>query len=423
MNFLFLGLIRPRSVGARFFAIVLGILVTQMCIAGEDSPYLTGDWAGTRQKLSNKGFDFTLLSKNDFLGVASGGAKRKFVTMGNLDMKLALDAEKLAGIHGLTAMVYGLADYHCCADGLAAYVGDTQVTSNIDAPQTAKLYEAWLQQNLLDDHLSFLVGLRDFNQEFYAQDSAGLFLNSSFGVGKEIAQTGQNGPSIFPTTSLAGRFTLQFDHAYLKVAAFDGVPGDPDDSDGTHIKLKSEDGLFYASEMAFLRGGESNKNQLHAKYAVGLWAYSAKFDRIDGGVDAQGDPRRNRSYGFYFLADQNLTDDFSIFVRFGKAASTVNEYDYNLSGGIKVVGLIPARTNDSLGLAVSSVHAGGGLKESRVSAGNSSKDFETTLEATYRIEAYPGVAIQPDFQYVIFPNSDPTIDNAVVVGARLEVNF
>jgi len=75
-------------------------------------------------------------------------------------------------------------------------------------------------------------------------ETAGLFINSSFGIGPDYAQSGQNGPSIYPFTSVALRLAYQqTDNYYLQAAVFDGVSGDPDDSKGTHIRCSGGDGL------------------------------------------------------------------------------------------------------------------------------------------------------------------------------------
>ena len=41
----------------------------------------------------------------------------------------------------------------------------------------------------------------NLNAEFYVNDSSAMFINSSFGMGQDFAQSGKNGPSIFPVTS------------------------------------------------------------------------------------------------------------------------------------------------------------------------------------------------------------------------------
>jgi len=394
-------------------ALTIVFLTLPFVLLADTDAALTGDWGGTRKILRDQGFEFTLRSKTDFVWNAQGGLKRKSLFLGNLDLKADIDAEKLAGITGLSASIYGLVNY---GGKPSKHIGDSQSTSNIEAPTTAKLYEAWLQQNFFEDRLSFLVGLHDVNSEFYVTDSSGLFLNSSFGIGKEVAQSGQNGPSIFPTTSLAGRFALQLEHFDFGFLVADGVPGDPNKAKGTYIKFKKSDGLFYISEAAYRRGKDEASTELPAKYAFGGWFYSAKFDRLDVN-------RRNHSYGFYFLADQNFTENFSAFVRAGKASDSVHESAYNFSGGINYKGLIPSRAEDNFGLAATSALTSRAYRASVRANGEKAQRAETTLELTYRIEAFRGVAIQPDYQFVINPSANPTIKDAHVIGLRTEINF
>ena len=48
---------------------------------------------------------------------------------------------------------------------------------------------------------------------------------------------------------------------------------------------------------------------------------------------------------------------------------------------------------------------------------------ETVLEANYDIHVMRGVHFQPDFQYVIQPNAQTNIHDAVVLGFRARVSF
>jgi carbohydrate-selective porin (OprB family) len=77
--------------------------------------------------------------------------------------------------------------------------------SSLTAPNQWRLEEGWVQQNFFSSQLSILIGRYDLNTEFYRLQSAGLFLNSSFGVGPEFSQSGRNGPSIYSDTTSAIR--------------------------------------------------------------------------------------------------------------------------------------------------------------------------------------------------------------------------
>lgn len=61
---------------------------------------LLGNWGGLRTKLSDAGIDPTLEYKADIWSVTSGGIKHGQNYIDNLDIKFALDNEKLLGIKG-----------------------------------------------------------------------------------------------------------------------------------------------------------------------------------------------------------------------------------------------------------------------------------------------------------------------------------
>ena len=61
--------------------------------------------------------------------------------------------------------------------------GDIGTFSNIEAYDTYRLYELWVEQNFLDDRFSLRVGQITFDSEFAVLDAyGGLFVQSGFGA-------------------------------------------------------------------------------------------------------------------------------------------------------------------------------------------------------------------------------------------------
>jgi porin len=48
---------------------------------------------------------------------------------------------------------------------------------------------------------------------------------------------------------------------------------------------------------------------------------------------------------------------------------------------------------------------------------------ETAIEVTYLAQINEWLAIQPDFQYVVHPNTNPAVKNAAVFQLRGEIAF
>jgi porin len=48
---------------------------------------------------------------------------------------------------------------------------------------------------------------------------------------------------------------------------------------------------------------------------------------------------------------------------------------------------------------------------------------EIAIELSYLAQVAPWLAVQPDLQYVIYPNTDPNLRNAMVAQFRIEMSF
>lgn len=289
-----------------------------------------------------------------------------------------------------------------------AIVGDAQVLSNIDAPGDVRLYDFWYQHEWHEGRTSLLVGLHDLNSEFYALGASALYLNSSFGVGPELTQVG---PSIFPQPTLALRLRHATESGYsLQLAAYDGVPGRRDDPARTGLSLGHGDGVLSIAQ--FGHSGE------HTQLAAAYWQSTREYE------DFAGRARDNRQGGF-LLAERTLFGGQAgqrtaiAFLRAGFTPGDRSALDRSFGLGVNVRGLLAARPDDQLGLALVRAENGDDFRafDPTVAAA------ETVYELTYRFEALPGIAIQPDLQWVVDPGYDPARDRSLVFGVRAQVAF
>lgn len=230
---------------------LLTLLAAPAAHAGDTPDFstekLTGDWGGLRSRLYDKGYDFNATYKVDAWRNYSGGARRGSRVGDNLDVTMEVDGSKAFGWDGSTFLVHVLNNN---GGRINELVGSNGGIDNIEVPTHAfKLYQAWIQQNFWDDRVSVLAGLHDLNSEFYVTDTSGLFLNPTYGIGTEMAATGDNGPSIFPYTGLGFRIAVRpTEETYIMGAIYDGVPGDTDRLRGTHIQIDENDGALVVGE-------------------------------------------------------------------------------------------------------------------------------------------------------------------------------
>ncbi|NQV33516.1 MAG: hypothetical protein HQ515_12560, partial [Phycisphaeraceae bacterium] len=170
------------------------LLVASLSIA-DDQSWLLGDWNGRRSALVDEGFEFEFVLTLEGVQNIAGGVARSSRGLANLD--LIMDAE------GQALGFSENGDFHLYILGNSGgqpteMIGDLQTTSNIEAPDTLKVYEVWWRQRYDNDRFAWLAGLHDYNALFNSLDTASHFTNSSFGISPDISQVP---PSIFPTTS------------------------------------------------------------------------------------------------------------------------------------------------------------------------------------------------------------------------------
>ncbi len=101
----------------------------------------------------------------------------------------------------------------------------------------------------------------------------------------------------------------------------------------------------------------------------------------------------------------------------------MNRFAYYTGGGLALSALIPGRNEDEFGIAVAAARNGNPFIEAQHNQGIRERRSETTLELTYLAQFGSHLAVQPDLQLVMNPNTDPAIRNAVVFMLRFEVSF
>ncbi|MFC3071327.1 carbohydrate porin [Phenylobacterium soli] len=282
-------------------------------------------------------------------------------------------------------------------------IGDVQTASNIEALSTDRLMEAWVARRFGRGDLK--AGLIDLNAEFDSIGAAGLFLNSSHGIGPDLSKSGLDGPSIFPVSAPGAQARWRpSKRLSLAAAAFGGTPGDLAHPKAfAAARLSARDGALLIGQANWSLGED-------ARVALGAWRYTASFDRLD-----RPDLRQHGWAGTYAFVEGPLpVEHVKGWLRAGltdRGVATVSDY---LGGGLTREAPFASRPDDAIGLAVGRAGLGG---PARRAAGLPAA--ETTVELTYRYQLSHALAVQPDLQYVRHPASRAGLPDALAVGLRL----
>jgi porin len=363
----------------------------------------------------------------EFVGNAGGGARRG-ATFAGAEVTLLLG--RLVGWHGAHLFVFALGTHGGAPSEL---VGDVQGVSNLEAPAAVRLEEAWLQQNLLDNRLSWLVGRYDLNTEFYRLQSGALFINSSFGIGPEFAHSGVAGPSIFPNTAVGTRVAFKpSPNVVWRAAVLDGVPVDRP-GDGIRV-FASGDGALLVGEVALLARpdtagvprqrrfgiGRGRARPYGGKVAIGAWYYTARFSDLVDTLPNGASVQHRGSGGAYLIGDLTVRS-LTAFAQLGLGDARVNQIGGYLGGGFTLTAPFWSRAQDALGLAVAAARNGSHYERAQTAAGGPAAG-ETSVELTYLAQLGSWLTLQPDIQYVIHPGGTRATRNAVVPGLRVAVS-
>jgi porin len=427
---------------------------------GQDSIWtrntLTGNWNGLRTSLEDAGFTFGLQEQSELWGNLTGGLRRGVVYDGLTTGSVAVDLSKLAGWTGAIFFVNGL-QVHGRGPS-ANLVGNLQLVSNIEATRDIKLYNLWLEQQLLDGRLTIRIGQEGADDQMMITQYGGLFLNSSFGFpGAAAADLPSGGPN-YPLAAPFVRVQVQpADRITLVGALFSGDPapngtGDPQlrDNGGTAFRL--DDHALAFGELWYSTNQQNPPAGLAATYKIGFWYHSGHF--ADQLADTTGlslaNPASNKiprahstNFAVYGIVDQMIWNrpgskqhGIGVFLEVMATPAQYNLSNLSIEAGMNWMAPFAGRNNDIAGLSVAYL----GISPTTRQFGNDVVTFtgagspyasnETVVEATYLYQATPWLTLQPDVQIVVNPGagipssaSTTPLKNDVITGLHAAVTF
>lgn len=406
-------------------AVVSGV---DSSLAGERSntwqrETLTDGFWGLNKGLEEKGIELGLSATQIYQQNAKGGVstqRRAGRFSGSYDLEMFADLDRFARIKG--GRVYMLAEGKWSK---SQGINDPSVGSffnvNGDAlPRRAiDVTELWYEQALASGALRLRVGKMDLTAGFehhncpvsfdcsnYANDENTQFLNGGL----------VNNPAIpFPDYGLgiAAHFSPQ-DSWYISAAVGD-AQADLRET-GFRTTFHGQDYFFYIFEAGITPELDSATGPLLGAYRLGIWYDPQAKQDLSSGKTRRDDT------GFYITCDQVLyrenghdSQGLGVFGRYGWADSKVNELTDFWSAGLQYQGLFPQRDDDVLGLGF----AHGTFSDEA----GFTEDYESAFELYYSAQLAPWLILGPDIQYVVNPGGNKTVDDALVVGVRLQIVF
>jgi porin len=393
---------------------------------------LTGDWAGARAELEEKGLHFFANYSGEYFNNPSGGVvfkanghERKGGGYGGLlNAGIDLDLEKLTGGIWKGASFGANALNLHGEDRGSRYVGSLANPSNIAGYDTVRLGELWFQQNFFEDKISLRLGQLLADCDFFGCYHSSLFVNGTFGA---FTPTGLNYPgfSSYPLATPGVRLRVQAsDSLSFQLGAYSSSEGETGDKHSIHFPVDpNNDGVLSLYEANY----SAKPFGLTGTYKLGAIIHtndSGFYRNFKTGRFHHG------SFGLYGAIDQTFfcessKDDqgLGFFARAYGAPGDVNTVDLYVDSGLNYTGLIPGRNADVFGVAYGYTKISRDYSNASVAAGGSALENEGVLEVTYRAQITPWWYVQPDLQYTLDPSAAKGSADALVLGVRTGLTF
>lgn len=309
-------------------------------------------------------------------------------------------------------------------EGIAPFMPNTFSGPNADLefnePQFT-LAEAWYSTSfplpdVKDQRLELTIGKMDptalFDANAAANSETSQFVADIF-VNNLAIEFGGDDNGYGPGVSLGYRFTSIYDKGNKITGRIGLFEGDGDFKDVM-------DRPFMIAEL----DAEVPFYGLKGNYRAYAWTNKTKHADL---LDPADDDNDNKGFGLSI--DQQVSNDVTLFARYGMQDEKVSQFDQVFTVGGQMVGNAWKRNNDVIGVAYGASHVSDDFKDATaqglVSGVNYVADasFEHYVEAYYRYWANKNLSLSPHVQYIINPGGDEDKDDVLIYGMRMQLTF
>lgn len=202
--------------------------------------------------------------------------------------------------------------------------------------------------------------------------------------------------------------------------------------------VKYENGAEKGSEWAVSLGafgsgpGANFSGSLTDPFVIAQVEKAARFNYLPGSYRLYGwtngraegyDGLARRRSGVGVSVDQKVTDDLTLFARYGRTTGQV-AFDRALTVGAQLDGTPWGRAADSLGFALGTLRTSNAYRtDSPAVAGYEASGSERQVELYYRYKLNDAVELTPDFQWLKRSGGDASADTVKVVALRAKLGF
>ncbi|MFJ3450129.1 carbohydrate porin [Pseudomonas sichuanensis] len=416
----------------------------------KDSPWMLGDWGGTRTDLLEKGYDFTLGYTGEMGSNLHGGYShdRAARYSDQFTFGVNMDLQKILGWHD-TEFQLTVTERH--GDNISNdRINDPRVGGFTSAQEvwgrgeTWRLTQMWIKQKYFDGALDVKFGRfgegEDFNS--FPCDFQNLAFCGSQ-VGNWVGGIWYNWP--VSQWALRVRYNLN-DELYAQVGVFEQNPSNLESGNGFKLSGSGTQGAVMPVELVW----SPRLNGLKGEYRAGYYYSNAKAQDVlkdSNGAPAaiSGAAYRSSSskHGLWLGVQQQLTAQasdqsrgLSLFANATVHDKKTNAIDNYVQAGVVYKGPFDARAKDDIGFALARVHVNPGYRKNARLINQAAglydydnpgylpvQDTEYSAELYYGIHLANWLTVRPNLQYIRHPGGVSHVDDALIGGLKIQSTF
>lgn len=395
--------------------------------------HLLGDW---NKKLSDKGLELTLTYEGDVAAVVSGGKRRGADYAQQLELDVKADWSKIAGLKGLTSTVTFVNRAGTSAARRRAGDEIFQFEPMYGGTHHAiiHLVQAFADWKSDKGTVDLAAGRLPVGNDFGTSPYYCEFMNTAL-CGYPHSLPAKRGFSAFPNSTWGARVRIApGSRWYVQTGAYQVRPRFGGKY-GLDWGWSGTTGAYLPVEMGWEPSFGSH--ELNGHYKLGFTTDTSRYNDLL--YDANGVPfpisgkppaKHGTRHSVYLLADQMIRRNgdgpenglvlLGGFVASDKATSKISRFAF---AAVRDQGLIPGRSDDVAGVMLAHAHISDRLTMAQELSGDPLQTGEWAMEGTYRIAVAPGLTISPDVQFLVHPNGEKSIHNALALAGRVEIYF
>ncbi len=407
--------------------------------------HVFGDLGGMRTDLENRGIYVRLNAIAEFAGNVSGGLQRGATSANQIAFSTDVDWQRLAGVTGFSTHLIvvnrsGANTSHLFGDN----VTPVQEIYGAGGDVAAHLVSAYAEESLLGGGLDLAAGWMNVENDFASSPLYCNYMNNGLCGDPKALPGGDIGHSAYPDAVWAGRVRVRLSADTYVTAGVYEVNQDlysNADRSGFQFGVPRDSGVYVPVQISY--EPKLGPEMLPGHYVAGFGYNSSRFKNFSSALPMPAGTSATTRRGntqFWGLADQMLVrigkgDQDGLIALGGVVVNNADNsaYAQQYFAGLLGRGFWHARPEDGFALLFSYFTISGPLGkvqaeqlELGLPISNNATGVQTNemvLEANYNIHVYRGVDFRPDLQYIIRPNAQANIHNAVVLGFKASVEF